>query len=125
MKTRHFIFTLLAITMFSLNSYSKGGITAEKIGNRIDVTVNNRFFTSYLFHENEKYPFLFPDYYYDLDQCTCQPYFVDYPKSRRNSLIFSDNCHSDDRRNLFFSNRENAPCGETCPSIDGNRMARK
>ena len=60
MKTRPFIFTFLAIILSSLNSYSKGGITAEKIGNRIDVTVNNRFFTSYLFHENEKYPFLFP-----------------------------------------------------------------
>lgn len=35
-------------------------VSAEKIGNRIDVTIGNQFFTSYRFEENEKYPFFFP-----------------------------------------------------------------
>lgn len=53
-------FLILAFTLISLNSYSRGGFNAEKIGDRIDVTLNNRFFTSYHFPENEKYPFFFP-----------------------------------------------------------------
>lgn len=60
MKIRLFCSLLLAFSLLSLNSYSRGGIKAEKIGNRIDVTINNRFFTSYLFPDNEKYPFFFP-----------------------------------------------------------------
>jgi hypothetical protein len=35
-------------------------VSAVKAGNRIDVTVGNKFFTSYRFQEDEKYPFFFP-----------------------------------------------------------------
>ncbi len=35
-------------------------ITAEKTGSRINVTINGKFFTSYIFSDNEKYPFFFP-----------------------------------------------------------------
>jgi hypothetical protein len=35
-------------------------VSAVKAGNRIDVTVGNRFFTSYRFQDDEKYPFFFP-----------------------------------------------------------------
>lgn len=35
-------------------------ITAEKTGSKINVTINDRFFTSYIFSEDEKYPFFFP-----------------------------------------------------------------
>ena len=35
-------------------------VNAELIGNRIDVTVGNLFFTSYRFEDDEKYPFFFP-----------------------------------------------------------------
>jgi len=35
-------------------------ITAEKVGSKINVTVNGKFFTSYIFSEDEKYPFFFP-----------------------------------------------------------------
>jgi hypothetical protein len=35
-------------------------VSAVKIGNRIDVSINDRFFTSYQFHPDEKYPFFFP-----------------------------------------------------------------
>ncbi len=35
-------------------------VNATKIGNRIDVTIGNTFFTSYRFQPDEKYPFFFP-----------------------------------------------------------------
>ncbi|MBP5302959.1 MAG: PmoA family protein [Bacteroidales bacterium] len=35
-------------------------VNAVKIGNRIDVTIDNLFFTSYRFEDDEKYPFFFP-----------------------------------------------------------------
>jgi hypothetical protein len=35
-------------------------VSAVKKGNRIDVTIGDRFFTSYHFQEDEKYPFFFP-----------------------------------------------------------------
>ncbi len=35
-------------------------ITAEKAGSKINVTVDNMFFTSYIFSDDEKYPFFFP-----------------------------------------------------------------
>ncbi|HBE41108.1 MAG TPA: hypothetical protein DDW27_07880, partial [Bacteroidales bacterium] len=35
-------------------------ITAEKVGSKINVTINGRFFTSYIFPEDEKYPFFYP-----------------------------------------------------------------
>ena len=35
-------------------------INAERIGNRIDVTIGDQFFTSYRFEDDEKYPFFFP-----------------------------------------------------------------
>jgi hypothetical protein len=35
-------------------------INAVKTGSRIDITINGKFFTSYLFPDNEKYPFFFP-----------------------------------------------------------------
>lgn len=60
MNTKQFISVLFLFFFISLNSFSQQGIKATKIGNRIDITINNRFFTSYLFADNEKYPFLFP-----------------------------------------------------------------
>ncbi|MGQ9621818.1 MAG: PmoA family protein [Bacteroidales bacterium] len=35
-------------------------ITAVKTGSKIDITIDGKFFTSYIFAENEKYPFFFP-----------------------------------------------------------------
>lgn len=39
---------------------SAAKITAEKVGSKINVTINNKFFTSYVFSEDEKYPFFYP-----------------------------------------------------------------
>lgn len=35
-------------------------VSAVRIGNRIDVNIDNLFFTSYRFEDDEKYPFFFP-----------------------------------------------------------------
>jgi len=35
-------------------------ITAEKVGSKINVTIDNKFFTSYIFSQDEKYPFFYP-----------------------------------------------------------------
>jgi hypothetical protein len=39
---------------------STAKITAEKVGSKINVTINGKFFTSYIFSEDEKYPFFYP-----------------------------------------------------------------
>jgi len=54
-----FVITFLLI-LFSVSGWSQSKITAVKIGNKIDVTINKMFFTSYIFAENEKYPYFFP-----------------------------------------------------------------
>jgi len=35
-------------------------VTAEKIGSKINVNIDGRFFTSYIFSQDEKYPFFYP-----------------------------------------------------------------
>jgi len=39
---------------------SAAKITAVKVGSKINVTINNKYFTSYIFSEDEKYPFFYP-----------------------------------------------------------------
>ena len=39
---------------------SAAKIIAEKVGSKINVTINNQFFTSYIFSDDEKYPFFYP-----------------------------------------------------------------
>jgi len=57
--------SLIAVLAFSCCLSAPCGaqgrtVSAVRIGNRIDVTVGNQFFTSYRFEEDEKYPFFFP-----------------------------------------------------------------
>jgi hypothetical protein len=35
-------------------------ITAVKVGSKINVTINGKYFTSYIFSDDEKYPFFYP-----------------------------------------------------------------
>lgn len=35
-------------------------ITAEMVGSKINITIDGKFFTSYIFSQDEKYPFFFP-----------------------------------------------------------------
>lgn len=54
---------VLAIAAFLMAGHimaQKQEVSATKIGNRIDVLIGNKFFTSYRFQPDEKYPFFFP-----------------------------------------------------------------
>ena len=42
------------------SSFAQNKISAQKLNNKIDVFINNNLFTSYIFSEDEKYPFFFP-----------------------------------------------------------------
>ncbi len=39
---------------------SAAKITAVKVGSKINVTIDGKYFTSYIFSEDEKYPFFYP-----------------------------------------------------------------
>lgn len=58
MKKLQFLLFLFCATVMVANAQSK--VSAIQIGDRIDITVNGKFFTSYIFSENEKYPFFYP-----------------------------------------------------------------
>ena len=60
MKTFRLILTLGFLGAFSFLSQAQSKVTAVKIGDRIDVSINDRLFTQYQFAENEKYPFFYP-----------------------------------------------------------------
>jgi hypothetical protein len=60
MKARIILLSLIFLSLIPLVAVSQKGIKAAAIGNRIDITINGRFFTSYHFPENEKYPFFYP-----------------------------------------------------------------
>lgn len=54
-----YILILLKVIFISVPIHA-AKIIAVKLGSKIDVTVDGKFFTSYNFPENEKYPFFFP-----------------------------------------------------------------
>jgi hypothetical protein len=51
---------LACLLAISPAAQSQQDLKAQRIGSRIDVTVNGGFFTSYRFAADEKYPFFFP-----------------------------------------------------------------
>jgi hypothetical protein len=55
-----FIGTLLIAGLLIVIPISAAKISAEKIGSKINVTINSKFFTSYIFASDEKYPFFYP-----------------------------------------------------------------
>ncbi|MDH6535558.1 hypothetical protein D0T51_09890 [Parabacteroides sp. 52] len=56
-KTVIFLLSFLAVPLL----YAQGQmVSATQVGNRIDVTIGNQFFTSYRFQPDEKYPFFYP-----------------------------------------------------------------
>ena len=56
---KYLILLLISImTVLQIEAQSK--VTAKKIGDRIDITIDGNLFTSYIFSNNEKYPFFFP-----------------------------------------------------------------
>jgi len=56
---KNFILSLLLMFPFS-GLYPQATVFAEQKGNRIDVTIDGVFFTSYHFDDYEKYPYFFP-----------------------------------------------------------------
>ena len=57
---RLYIWTLLITGLMIVIPLSAAKITAVKVGSKINVTIDNRYFTSYIFSEDEKYPFFYP-----------------------------------------------------------------
>lgn len=55
-----FLALALATAAIPLPLPAQQKLEAVKTGSRIDVTINGRFFTSYRFADDEKYPFFFP-----------------------------------------------------------------
>ncbi len=61
MKRIQFLSVLLFFLGISLTIPAFAAkITAVKIGSKINVTINGNFFTTYIFSEDEKYPFFYP-----------------------------------------------------------------
>ncbi|MDR1103129.1 MAG: PmoA family protein [Tannerella sp.] len=54
------IFIALLVCSCGMLKAEKPVVSAVKTGTRIDVTVGDKFFTSYHFQEDEKYPYFFP-----------------------------------------------------------------
>ncbi len=53
--------TLIVLTGVMMSFSAAGSkITASKVGSKINVTIDGKFFTSYIFSEDEKYPFFYP-----------------------------------------------------------------
>jgi hypothetical protein len=55
-----FLATLILACLMIAIPVSAAKITAEKVGSKINITVDNKFFTSYIFSDDEKYPFFYP-----------------------------------------------------------------
>ncbi|MDP4223237.1 MAG: PmoA family protein [Bacteroidota bacterium] len=54
-----YVLAIFAVTTITVAA-SGAKITAEKVGSKINVTIDGKFFTSYIFSDDEKYPFFFP-----------------------------------------------------------------
>jgi len=60
MKTKTLLLTIVILAIFTGSIWAQPTITAEKVGDKIDIRINNNLFTSYILSANEKYPFFFP-----------------------------------------------------------------
>jgi len=60
MKLKLIPINILILILFAGSVEAQSKISAVKKGAKIDVTIDNLFFTSYIFAENEKYPFFYP-----------------------------------------------------------------
>jgi len=54
------LFTLIIAGLMVVIPISAAKITAARVGSKINVIIDNNFFTSYVFSEDEKYPFFYP-----------------------------------------------------------------
>ncbi len=54
------LINLFVLILLAGSIHGQSKISAVKKGDKIDVSIDNLFFTSYIFAENEKYPFFYP-----------------------------------------------------------------
>ena len=59
-KTMRYYTTLLFFTLIPCFLSAQLKISATKTGSKIDIVIADKFFTTYIFSENEKYPFFYP-----------------------------------------------------------------
>jgi hypothetical protein len=52
--------SILLIIICLSNTFAQTKIIAQKFNSKIDIIINKNLFTSYIFSEDEKYPFFFP-----------------------------------------------------------------
>lgn len=52
--------TIMGFGVLAQSAEAQSAVVAEKIGSKIDVYIDGRFFTSYTFSDDEKYPFFYP-----------------------------------------------------------------
>jgi hypothetical protein len=52
--------TLFIAGLMIVIPISAAKITATRVGSKINVTIDNKYFTSYIFSDDEKYPFFYP-----------------------------------------------------------------
>ena len=60
MKLKLIFIKILILILFAGSIQAQTKISAVKKGSKIDVTIGNLFFTSYIFSSDEKYPFFYP-----------------------------------------------------------------
>jgi hypothetical protein len=60
MKHTVFLILLAALAAVAIRPAQAAEISAVRVGSKINVTIDGWFFTSYIFSEDEKYPFFFP-----------------------------------------------------------------
>lgn len=57
---KQYILSIIFLFSFNIIHSQQPTVSAKQIGDRIDITIGDKFFTSYHFPENEKYPFFYP-----------------------------------------------------------------
>lgn len=60
MNLKTLLFGLVTLLLVFTGSQAQSKISAVKVGSKINITIDNLFFTSYIFSEDEKYPFFYP-----------------------------------------------------------------
>lgn len=60
MKPKTLVSTIIILAIFTGSIWAQTKITAEQVGDKIEIRINNNLFTNYILSENEKYPFFFP-----------------------------------------------------------------
>lgn len=60
MNCKKFYLPALMVIALAFHSGAQGQVSAVRLGSKIDVMINKNLFTSYIFSQEEKYPFFFP-----------------------------------------------------------------